>query len=157
MTTFTLNVLLALAWAALSSEFTPQNVLVGFVLGYLLLWRFSGTLNQPNYFVKLPKFIAFLGFFLWELIKANVRVTLEVLTPKFHMRPAVVAIPLSVHNDLAITILANIITLTPGTLSLDISDDKRVLYVHALYVDDVDAFRRGIKQGFERRVKELFE
>lgn len=157
MNVFVLNVMLALAWAALSGEFTPQNVLVGFVLGYLLLWRLSGTLSQNRYFVKIPQVISFIAFFLRELIQANIRAMFEALTPAYHMKPAVVAIPLSLQSDLAITILANLITLTPGTLTLDVSDDKRVLYVHAMYVEDVEAFRRQIKNGFERRVKELFE
>ena len=87
---------------------------------------------------------------------ANLRVAIEVLTPQQRMRPAIVAIPLDVRRDFEITLLANLITLTPGTLSLDVSSDKRVLYVHSMYVDDIDAFRREIKNGFERRVKELF-
>ena len=78
------------------------------------------------------------------------------MTPQQRMRPAIVAIPLDVRRDFEITLLANLITLTPGTLSLDVSSDKRVLYVHSMYVDDIDAFRREIKNGFERRVKELF-
>jgi multicomponent Na+:H+ antiporter subunit E len=72
------------------------------------------------------------------------------------MRPAIVAIPLDLRGDLEITLLANLITLTPGTLSLDVSSDKRVLYVHSMYVTDIAAFRSEIKNGFEKRVKELF-
>ena len=71
------------------------------------------------------------------------------------MRPGVVAIPLDAETDAEITLLANLITLTPGTLSLDVSDDRRVLYIHAMYVDDVEELRRSIKDGFEKRVMEL--
>ena len=66
-----------------------------------------------------------------------------------------VAIPLDAETDAEITLLANLITLTPGTLSLDVSDDRRVLYIHAMYVDDVEELRRSIKDGFEKRVMEL--
>jgi multicomponent Na+:H+ antiporter subunit E len=66
-----------------------------------------------------------------------------------------VAIPLDVETDVEITLLANLITLTPGTLSMDISDDRKVLYVHAMYVDDPEALRAEIKNGFERRVLEM--
>jgi multicomponent Na+:H+ antiporter subunit E len=79
----------------------------------------------------------------------------DVVTPGFHMRPAVVAVPLDVETDLEITLLANLITVTPGSFSLDVSDDRKVLYVHAMYVDDPDEYRREIKEGFERRVLEL--
>jgi multicomponent Na+:H+ antiporter subunit E len=71
------------------------------------------------------------------------------------MRPAIVAIPLDLRSPLAITLLAQMITLTPGTLSLDVSSDRRVLYVHSMYVDDIDAFRRSIKDGFERRLLQV--
>lgn len=71
--------------------------------------------------------------------------------------PGVVAIPLDARTDAEITLLANLITLTPGSVSLDLSDDKRFLYVHAMYIDggDVEAYRRSIKEGLERRVLEL--
>ena len=152
-----LNVLLALAWAALSGQLTPENLLAGFVLGYLLLWLARRALGSTGYVAQVPKVILFIGYFLVELFKANVRVAWEVLTPNLNMRPAIVAIPLDLRRDFAITLLAQLITLTPGTLSLDVSSDKRVLYVHSMYVSDVEAFRREIKDGFERRVKELFE
>ena len=87
---------------------------------------------------------------------SSLRVAYDVLTPTLHMRPAIVAIPLDAETDLQITILANFITLTPGTLSLDVSPDRKTLYVHAMYVDDVDAFRREIKEELERRVIEVF-
>jgi multicomponent Na+:H+ antiporter subunit E len=80
-----------------------------------------------------------------------------VITLAHTMRPGVVAVPLELQTDAAITLLANLITLTPGTLSLDVSADRRVLYVHTMYLDDVEQFRREIKEGFERRVIEVFQ
>ncbi|MBW2487296.1 MAG: Na+/H+ antiporter subunit E, partial [Deltaproteobacteria bacterium] len=77
--------------------------------------------------------------------------------PGFQMRAAIVAIPLDAESDLEITVLANLITLTPGTLSLDVSPDRKTLYVHAMHVDDVEEFRQDIKQRMERRVMEVFK
>jgi multicomponent Na+:H+ antiporter subunit E len=79
------------------------------------------------------------------------------LTPVSYVFPGVVAIPLDARTDAEITLLANLITLTPGSVSLDISEDRRVLYVHAMYIDggDVEAYRRSVKEGLERRVLEL--
>jgi multicomponent Na+:H+ antiporter subunit E len=73
------------------------------------------------------------------------------------MRPGVVAIPLDARTDAEITLLANLITLTPGTLSLDVSSDRRMLYIHVMYIDndDLEEVRRKIKAGFERRVLEV--
>jgi len=79
------------------------------------------------------------------------------LAPASYVCPGVVAIPLEARTDAEITLLANLITLTPGSVSLDLSEDRRVLYVHAMYIDggDVEAYRRSVKEGLERRVLEL--
>ncbi|NJN96394.1 MAG: Na+/H+ antiporter subunit E [Anaerolineales bacterium] len=153
---FVLNVLLALAWMALTGQFTPINLVAGFGLGYLLLWLARPTSETATYFHKVVQIISFFFFFLGEVIIANLRVAYEVISPPLTMRPGVVAIPLDLQSDAEITLLANLITLTPGSLSLDVSADRRVLYVHSMYVDDVEAFRREIKEGFERRVREVF-
>ena len=73
------------------------------------------------------------------------------------MRPGIVAIPLDIERDIEITLLANMITLTPGTLSIDVSNDKRILYVHGMHVQDLEEFKREIKDGFEKLVQEAFE
>jgi multicomponent Na+:H+ antiporter subunit E len=71
------------------------------------------------------------------------------------MKPGIVKIPLTANTDLEITLLANLISLTPGTLSLDVSDDRKVLYVHAMYVKDREQFILGIKNGFEKKLLEI--
>lgn len=155
MNTLLLNTLLALAWIALTGTFTPTNLLFGFVLGYGLLAVTQRLMAPSRYFSTVPKVVSFILFFVAELIQANVRMALTVLSPRLRPRPAVVAIPLDVHSDPAISLLANLITLTPGTLYLDVSADRRVMYVHTIHVDDLERFRQEIKSGFERRVKEF--
>jgi multicomponent Na+:H+ antiporter subunit E len=152
-----LNVLLALAWVALTGQLTPINFGFGFVVGYLLLWLARRAAGQSNYFKKVWQIIRFASFFAWQLVLANLRVTYEILTPSHTMRPAVVAVPLDITRPAAITLLANIITLTPGTLSLDVAPNGNMLYVHAMHVQDADSFQQEIKEGFERYVKEIFE
>jgi multicomponent Na+:H+ antiporter subunit E len=152
---FLLNIVLALLWAALEGELTPPNLLVGFVLGYAVLYLGQRVVGRSPYFTKVRQAIGFALFFLWELVLANLRVAYDVVTPQHHMRPAVVAIPLDARTDLEIMLLANLITLTPGSMSLDVSADRSTLYLHAMYVDDLEAFRRELKDGFERRLLEL--
>lgn len=154
---FLLNVLLALAWVVLTGEFTPVSFGVGFVLAFLLLGLTERVISPSNYFARASRIVTFVLFFLWELLLATLRVAYMVLSPRMTLRPAVVAIPLDVQSASEIVLLANLITLTPGTLSLDTSADRRTLYVHALHVEDVETFRREIKEGFERRVKEVFQ
>jgi multicomponent Na+:H+ antiporter subunit E len=154
---FLINILLALAWVALTGQFTPRNLFTGFVLGYAALWLLYRMTGPNLYFQKARLVLSFIPFFLWELIKANFRVAYEVVTPHHTMSPGVVAVPLDATSDAEITVLANLITLTPGTLSLDVSTDRKVLYVHVMFVTDADTFRHQIKDGFERRVMEIFQ
>lgn len=150
-----INVLLALAWVALTGTFTPSNFAIGFGIGYALLW-FSQRLMEPSpYLTKVPKAIEFFAFFIKEMTVANLRVARMVLSPRMKMRPAVVAVPLDARSPTEITLLANLLTLTPGTLYLDVSADRCVMYVHTVDVDNLEDFRRSIKDGFERRVLEL--
>lgn len=107
-------------------------------------------------FRRVPALLRFVLFFLWELWLANLRVARDVLTPGYSMRPAVLAVALTARTDLEITLLANLISLTPGTLSLDVSTDRRMLYIHAMYVDDPEDYRRYIQHEFERRLLEVF-
>jgi multicomponent Na+:H+ antiporter subunit E len=157
MSRFLLNLLLALAWGALTGQLTTSNLIAGFLLGYVLLRMTQGTMGPSTYFVKVRRTLSFAAFFLWELVKSNLRVTYEIVTPMHLMHPGVVAVPLDVRTDTQITLLANLITLTPGSLVIDISPDRRLLFVHGMYIDDPDEFRREIKEGFERRVLEVTE
>lgn len=155
MNLFLLNILLAIAWGALTSQFYPANLLFGFILGFLLLWVVYRNQPGQKYFYRAPKIIEFLLFFLSELIKANLRVASIVLSPRPHIRPGVIAVPLDIETDVEINLLTNLVTLTPGTLSLDVSSDHRIMYVHTIDFTDVQEFRSQIKDGFERRLMEI--
>jgi multicomponent Na+:H+ antiporter subunit E len=156
MNTFLWNIFLALIWVAITEQFTGTNLVIGFVLGYLILGFARATVAAGSpYFRKVWKLVSFLAYFLQEMLRANLRVAYDVVTPTYYMRPAVVQIPLDAKTDLEITLLAMFITLTPGTLSLDVSTDRKVLYIHAMFAADPEALRREIKEGFERRLLEL--
>ena len=99
--------------------------------------------------------IRFVFFFLWQLILANIYVAYDVMTPRHKSRSGVIFLPLDARTDLEIVMLANLISLTPGTLSLDVSADRELLYIHAMYIDDVDKFRKRIKDGLEKRLLEV--
>lgn len=155
MTGLLWNIFLALAWAALTEQITLGNLLLGFALGALVMWFAQRAVGSPRYLSTLRQVFRLVAFFLWELLKANLRVAFDVVTPHHYMRPAVVAVPLDAQTDLEITLLATLLTLTPGSLSIDVSSDRRTLYVHDMYTRDPDQMRRRVKQGFERRVLEV--
>jgi multicomponent Na+:H+ antiporter subunit E len=155
MIALTWNIILALIWVSLSGHFTAINLLIGFVLGYLILaYALRDLPAFANYGGKVPRFVRFVGFFIKELVKSNLRVAHDVLTPAHHMRPAVIAFPLIAQSDGEITILANLISLTPGTLSLDVSSDRKVLYIHVMYFDDEAEVHASIRY-LESRMLEL--
>lgn len=152
---FLSNILLTFIWVALTGDFTYENYLFGFVLSYFMLRMIITGSGNSKYFRILPKVITFIFFFLSELIKANMQVAYEVMTPHYNMKPGIVKIPLDAKTDLEITFLANLITLTPGTTSLDVSDDRKVLYVHSMYIEDRESLINDIKNGFEKRILEI--
>ncbi|MEM3086172.1 MAG: Na+/H+ antiporter subunit E [Halobacteria archaeon] len=105
---------------------------------------------------KVLRALGFAAFYLREVLLANLQVAREVVRPRFRMRPAIVAVPLEARTPAEIILLANLITMTPGTLSVDLSTDRSVLYVHALFPGgDAEAFRRSLRERLERRVLEV--
>lgn len=150
-----LNILLALVWTALTGQFTALNFLLGLALGYLAIGIGVRTRPATRYFHRINLALRFAIFFIWELVKASLRVAFDIVTPQHYMRPGVVAIPLDLKSDAQITMLANLITLTPGSLTLEVSADRKYLYVHEMYLIDPDQMRARIKEGLERRVREL--
>lgn len=155
MIALTWNIALALIWVFLTGTFSTGNLLVGFFLGYVLLaFALRDKPGFSSYARRVPKFIAFIGYFLWELFLSNLKVAYDVMTPTHHMVPGVIAFPLDAETDGEITIVANLISLTPGTLSLDVSTDKKVLYIHVMYIEDRDEVIRSIKY-LEHRALEV--
>jgi multicomponent Na+:H+ antiporter subunit E len=151
------NMLLALAWAALQGEFSLQTLLTGQVFGYLILGALvrGGVLNPSPYVGRVHRVLGLAAYFFWELIKANLRLALDVATPRYHMKPGIIALPLDATEDGQILLLSMLINTTPGSVALDVSSDRKTLYVHVMYMDTPDAAREEIKQGFERRVLEV--
>ena len=148
---------LVFAWVAVTGEVSVANLLEGAVLAGLLVLLLRVPLRRRFRLGKVPKALGLLLYFLKEILLSNAAVARSLLSPVSSLTPGIVAVPLDLKSDAGITVLANLITLTPGTLSLDVSPDRKTLFVHALHVEDPDAFRREVKEGFERRVKEVFE
>ena len=148
------NVLLALAWAALQGELSLGTLVAGYVVGYVILLALvrGGVLHPSPYIGRVHRVIGLMMYFLWELVRANLRLALDVATPRFQMTPGIIAVPLDVTRDTEILLLSMLINTTPGSVALDVSPDRKVLYVHVMYMTTPDAARNEIKTGFERRV-----
>lgn len=157
MVAFAWNLLLALAWMILTGSFTGPSFVVGFLFGYVCLALMQRHVpGLEGYARKVPGTIAFIFYFFWQVLKSNAVVAYDVATPRLSIKPGVIAMPLEVDSAVGITILANFITLTPGTLSLDVSDDRSVLFVHAMYLDDEEGLLRDLK-AIEGRIIKLLD
>jgi len=156
MNLFLVNIVLALVWGAVTTSFSPGNLLFGFVLGFFSLWLVRDRFNPRN-FNRPGRALALAGLFLLELLLSAFRVARDTLRPNMTFRPAIIALPLEVQKEGEIMLLANLISLTPGTLSVDVSTDRSTLYIHAMDVDDPDALRQEIRDGFERRILDVME
>ncbi len=157
-----INLLIAvlMTWFTMSIyQEIPANglmIIMVFLAWHVILWLVSYFYSRKA-FAKAPEIVMLVLFYLKELIIASLRVAYDVVTPKDHMQPAVIAIPLDASSDLEITLLANFITLTPGTLSIDVSEDRKTLYIHEVYVKDGDTSKiiNQIKNGFEKRILKI--
>lgn len=146
---------LAVAWIVLTGTADVPNVIFGLIAGALLS-RLAPSPRGGRWTGRRAwAMVSLAAYFVWELVLANIRVAAAVLGPHTRLSPAVVAVPLDAKTDLEITLFANLVTLTPGTLSVDVSPDRRLLYVHTISFDgNLEATRRELKDGFERRVLE---
>lgn len=151
-------IVLALIWAAMTGTFSGLNLLLGAGIGAVAVLLLRRSLAKGRRLHQLRSVTALALLFLYELGVSAVRVAIVVLTPnmKSVLRPAIIAFPLSVKSDAEITLLANLITLTPGTLSVDVSQDRSLLYVHTLTLSTREALIADIAGGFEVKVREVF-
>lgn len=157
MNGFLWNVLLAVIWVAISGKIDPGNLLLGFALGFLVMFVAGRVIGSANYAPRLLQAFELVAFFLWDLLLSNFAVAMDVLRPRPHLRPGVLAVPLDARTDAEITLLAALVALTPGSLSLDVSADRQTLYVHLMHLDDPEAATHKIKNGYERRIMAVMQ
>lgn len=154
MNRFLVNVLLALIWAALTGSFDLANLATGFAVGALVVGivdeRFGG--GYLRWWIRATLFI---GFYLREVLVSNAKVLRAILDPRQDLDPAILALPVGDLGDLEVTVLANLLAMTPGTLPVDVREDEAVLYVHAMFVEDAEATRAWLDEDFVRRVREV--
>ncbi len=158
MNLFVLNIILAFTWAFLSAELTLLSLAVGLVLGYGTLWILQPLFGERDpYFRRVYYWLRLIVMFHYELVVSTLAVVWDVITPTHLSRPGLVRMPLDVTSDAGILLVTNLISLTPGTLSLDVTPDRKTLIVHAMFADDPEKVCHTLKSGMERWVKEAVE
>lgn len=154
---FLLNILLSLVWVALTGHLNYINFFFGFFLGFGILWVLTRTQHtvDKSYFLKVPKLLLFCIYFLYDMIRANIEVTKEIMRPRFELTPAIITYEHNLKSDFEITMLTNLIALTPGTMVLKISSDKKYLYIHSFNTKDKDKFAERLRNGLEKKLIEV--
>ncbi len=110
-----------------------------------------------TFLLRIFRLILFIGYYLKELVVSSLYVAYDIITPKDLMRPGFVEVPIDLKNETAVIALVNLISMTPGSLTVDMSPDKKKIYIHAMYLFDKDAFIRKIKNELEDRIRLIFD
>jgi multicomponent Na+:H+ antiporter subunit E len=149
------NTWLAVLWCLLWEQFTLPFFIAGFVIGAATLFAVRNLIQLVDVSYK-PLVIARLTcVFVYELVVANVQVAWLIVRPRVRLKPAMIRLPIELKSDVLITALANMISLTPGTLTVDVAEDRQSLLIHCLNTDDAEKVKRDIKLKFERWLLEL--
>lgn len=144
-------------WLLLVNSFAPGQIVLGALLGWAIPLFTRAFWPDPVRIHKPLALLRFMGVVMWDIAIANLHVARLILGRPSQLRPAFVAMPLALNSDLAISILANTICLTPGTVSALLSPDRKILWIHALDVDDSAALIATIQARYETPLKEVFE
>jgi multicomponent K+:H+ antiporter subunit E len=152
-----LTLILTIVWILLQNEISAGMIVFGFILGIIIPWGTSVWWPDTPKSFRVGKMAVYSLVVIWDIIVANIEVAWIVLTvPTSKLKPAWIVVPLELREPEAITMLAGTITLTPGTVSADLSSDGRSLLVHVLHTDDPDAVRDDILTRYEARLLEIF-
>ena len=142
-------------WLAITGSVTPANIVFGVIVSALALGLIRHQIPRGNnHWLRLTRILSLVLLFFKELALSAWKVAVLVTRPKLDVQPGIFAYPLTVTTDFQITLLAN---LTPGTLSVDVSEDRKTLYVHAIDCSDIEAARNDIRNGFEKKIMEAFQ
>lgn len=154
-------ILLMIFWLGITYNLALPNIVLGLIITLLTMAIFGRHFNgdikkyaQPQRYFWL---VVYLFIFLWECLKANMDVAYRVVHPALPIKPGIVKIKLNVKSQVARTMLANSITMTPGTITVDIVDDY--IYVHWIYISSTDpeVYGKKVAGRFEHYIKKIFE
>ncbi|WP_100642782.1 Na+/H+ antiporter subunit E [Alteromonas facilis] len=151
------SVILLVVWLMINSTLSLGHIILGSVLA-ITIPLLCAPLRVPQPVITRPfKFFSYALLVLKDIVVANVEVGLLVVGPMRRIQPGFVAVPLDLRDNFPITLLASTVTMTPGTVSSEVSSDKKWLYVHVLSMpENEQVLIDSIKQRYESRIKEMF-
>jgi len=150
------SLLLFVVWLLLNNTLAPGHIVLGAILALAIPIISVPLKNKQPRVKRLLLTSKYILRVLADIVVANIEVSILVLGPVRRLQPAFIAIPLDIHEELPITLLASTVSLTPGTVSSELSDDYKWLYIHALHVTDEQELINTIKSRYEAPLKEIF-
>lgn len=150
-----LNTVIAIMWAVLWNSYTGVDFLLGYIVGIFILFVLRRFLHFDFYMRRVFAAFKLIALFIKELIMSNIDVVKVLLSPKFDIEPGIIEVPTQLKSDWELTLLASLISLTPGTLSMDFSEDKKSIFVHSIHVPNKEQMIREIHDTFEKAIMEV--
>lgn len=147
-----LFVLLIVVWLMLTMKWTLPNLILGVMMSLIAI----AVTRPTNVALRAYRLFVLSSYFVWEVLAANARICFAILRPRLNLQPAIVAVPVEELTHQELMALATFVTLTPGTLSVDVSPDQSTLYIHTYHLEDADQFRYDVKLKIQRRIQEVF-
>jgi multicomponent K+:H+ antiporter subunit E len=151
-----ISLALVVIWLLLVNSVHPRMILLGLLLGFAIPLFTQIFLPDPPHVRSWRTLVRFVPLFLWDVVVANLSVARLILSFRRRMRPTWIVVPLDLENPYAISVLASVISLTPGTVSAQMSPDRRALLVHVLDTADPEAEVARLKTRYERPLEEIF-
>ncbi|PRO65070.1 Na+/H+ antiporter subunit E [Alkalicoccus urumqiensis] len=152
-----INIVIAFIWMFLQNDFSGVTFIIGYIVGLLMLFFLRRFLRFDFYFRRVWAFIKLMALFAYKLVEANWDVIKIILRPKLDIEPGIIAVPTKLKSDWERTLLANLISLTPGTLTMNFSEDGSTLFIHAIHVPDKEKAIKEIHDTFEKAIREVTE
>ncbi|VAW49596.1 Na(+) H(+) antiporter subunit E [hydrothermal vent metagenome] len=143
-------------WLLLNNTIAAGHVVLGLIIAILIPWMTSGFWPEKVRIQSPLTLLKFLGVVLWDILVANMAVAKLILGRHKNLKPGFFYIDLDIETPLGISLLANTISLTPGTVSCDLTEDRKRLLVHALHIEDIPATIKEIKERYEAPLKKVF-
>ncbi|WP_158737498.1 Na+/H+ antiporter subunit E [Alteribacillus sp. YIM 98480] len=148
-----INLIIAVIWMFLNNAWTVSGLVSGYVIGLGILFLLRNFFPSRFYFIGVMAILKLIVIFLKELILSSFEVMGQIMQPKLNIQPGIFAMDIELKQEWEVTVLSCLITLTPGTLVVNVSPDNKTLYIHAMHLPDVEKAKRDIKNTFEKAIQ----
>ncbi|MFZ4451943.1 Na+/H+ antiporter subunit E [Salibacterium aidingense] len=150
-----INLIMAIIWMFMNDAWTFSSFISGYVIGLGIVYLLRGFFPDRFYFIGVYAILKLILIFLKELILSAIEVVGQILQPTLKITPGIFAMDIDLEKKWEVTVLSCLITLTPGTLVVDVSPDNKTLFIHAMHLPDIEKAKKDIRESFEKAIQEV--